>query len=259
VRPSRRSWRPRLAADGQPPWFAARSSTPRSWTGTVMSPSRCRRGGCLCRRRRPHHDPAGREGMNPALRDAAELAASLLAYDRGDSARLGTYSSARLPAIWQPLSSHAGCSSCCSPATPALPGPLSARACAGPTHPAHDRPGIYPRLGPGLRRHRPMRALALRPGGGECPRACRPRTPLGAPEPRLCPSGRAQRRELLPQMPWFRTAPGTLPRSPGLAAGVSVTSAVPASSYRPAGSRKLLLAGRIAWLHCGRRVNVTND
>jgi p-hydroxybenzoate 3-monooxygenase len=46
--------------------------------------------------------PAGGKGMNLALQDAAELAAGLLAYYRsGESARLGAYSSARLPAIWQ--------------------------------------------------------------------------------------------------------------------------------------------------------------
>jgi p-hydroxybenzoate 3-monooxygenase len=46
--------------------------------------------------------PAGGKGMNLALQDAAELAEGLLAHYRsGDSARLGAYSSTRLPAIWQ--------------------------------------------------------------------------------------------------------------------------------------------------------------
>jgi p-hydroxybenzoate 3-monooxygenase len=46
--------------------------------------------------------PAGGKGMNLALQDAAELAEGLLAYyQSGDAARLGAYSSGRLPAIWQ--------------------------------------------------------------------------------------------------------------------------------------------------------------
>jgi p-hydroxybenzoate 3-monooxygenase len=46
--------------------------------------------------------PAGGKGMNLALQDACELADGLLAYFRsGDSARLDSYSSTRLPEVWQ--------------------------------------------------------------------------------------------------------------------------------------------------------------
>ena len=46
--------------------------------------------------------PAGGKGMNLALQDACELAGGLLAYFRsGDSGRLDSYSSTRLPEVWQ--------------------------------------------------------------------------------------------------------------------------------------------------------------